>query len=125
MLKRKDNDLWEFPGGKLDPGESLIDCARREVLEETGIKSLLDFQFLHYFEHTGRWNQARWCNMIFEGYSYVPMEMKLTEPDKFYKIGWHSIDAMPFGKMWQAAIEAFDIWTRKSDIMRSMKCSKK
>lgn len=29
--------FWEFPGGKRDPGESLADCARREVQEELGV----------------------------------------------------------------------------------------
>ena len=28
---------WGLPGGGLEPHESLADCARREVLEETGI----------------------------------------------------------------------------------------
>jgi len=28
--------LWEVPAGKLDPGESLETCARRELAEETG-----------------------------------------------------------------------------------------
>lgn len=28
--------MIEFPAGKLDPGESCFDCARRELLEETG-----------------------------------------------------------------------------------------
>ena len=28
--------LWEIPAGKLDPGESLEHCARRELEEETG-----------------------------------------------------------------------------------------
>jgi len=28
--------LIEFPAGKIDPGEALLECARRELLEETG-----------------------------------------------------------------------------------------
>lgn len=30
--------LWSVPGGRLEPGESLIECCRREVLEETGME---------------------------------------------------------------------------------------
>lgn len=29
--------LWEFPKGGVDPGETLLETARRELLEETGL----------------------------------------------------------------------------------------
>jgi 8-oxo-dGTP pyrophosphatase MutT (NUDIX family) len=38
LLRRTDNHCWGIPGGALEPGESLEDTARRETLEETGLK---------------------------------------------------------------------------------------
>lgn len=32
-----DPDLWELPGGKIDPDEILTEALQREVAEETGI----------------------------------------------------------------------------------------
>ncbi len=47
--------LWEFPGGKCEPGESLEDCLRRELREELGVEITQPIPFhavRHDYEHT-------------------------------------------------------------------------
>jgi 8-oxo-dGTP diphosphatase len=46
--------LWEFPGGKIEPGESAEQAAARECLEEAGLRILVgpaypvvDHQYAH------------------------------------------------------------------------------
>jgi ADP-ribose pyrophosphatase YjhB (NUDIX family) len=36
LHRRRDNDMWALPGGKMELGESVASCAVREVKEETG-----------------------------------------------------------------------------------------
>jgi 8-oxo-dGTP pyrophosphatase MutT (NUDIX family) len=42
---------WDLPKGKLDPDESLAECALREVAEETGVSQLEIKKFLVVTEH--------------------------------------------------------------------------
>jgi 8-oxo-dGTP pyrophosphatase MutT (NUDIX family) len=49
---------WDLPKGKLDPHETLAECALREVSEETGVRWLEIAKFLivtqHEYEETGK-----------------------------------------------------------------------
>lgn len=37
LTRRVDTGEWSLPGGHMEPGETIEDTARREVLEETGL----------------------------------------------------------------------------------------
>lgn len=40
LVRRSDNHTWVLPAGSMELGESVLDCCRREVKEETGLDVL-------------------------------------------------------------------------------------
>jgi 8-oxo-dGTP pyrophosphatase MutT (NUDIX family) len=40
LIRRRDNGRWAMPAGAMEYGESVTDCAIREVREETGLEAV-------------------------------------------------------------------------------------
>jgi 8-oxo-dGTP diphosphatase len=91
--------LWEFPGGKIEPHETIQDCIKRELREELGIEVLVgeclitiehqypEFQvilFVHYCQYIGGIPQAIECEEV----RWVNIEEldKYVFPDANYEI---------------------------------------
>lgn len=48
LIRRSDNGHWSMPAGAMELGESIADCAVREVREETGLRALRVSAFALY-----------------------------------------------------------------------------
>jgi 8-oxo-dGTP pyrophosphatase MutT (NUDIX family) len=48
LIQRSDNGHWAMPAGAMELGESIADCAVREVREETGLRALRVSAFALY-----------------------------------------------------------------------------
>ncbi len=65
VVHRPRYDDWSLPKGKCDEGEGFLDCARREVFEETGLTCEVgsDLVDVYYDDHKGRSKVVRYWAM--------------------------------------------------------------
>ncbi len=81
---------YGVPGGHLEYGETLVDAAKRELLEETGVLAQ-DLEFLHVVTSLlpAHYVHVNFLVKRWQG------EITNTEPDKCEGWEWHNLDALP------------------------------
>ena len=74
LVHRPGHRDWTFPKGKLDPGETLRQCARREVEEETGFVCSTDVRLslVKYRDAQRRRKAVVYWTMTVDGGVFVP-----------------------------------------------------
>ncbi len=88
--------LWDIPKGKLDPGETIKQCAKREVKEELGIKNkqltvldFLDTTTHGYVSEKGDTFVVKttfWYHMKTVATEFVPQQAEKITAVKWYSI---------------------------------------
>ena len=84
--------LWEFPGGKIEPGETIEDCIKREINEELGIGIEVG-EHLITIDHT--YTHLR-VSLTVHHCRYLTGEPMPIESDEIRWVTLDEIDQFPF-----------------------------
>jgi len=96
FLLLKHPNRWDLPKGHVDPGETNMECALRELTEETGVQKqdLIvdpDFKYKQKYMVTSKRTNGKPKKkklIIYVAKLIQPVELKLTEHDGFQWFDW-------------------------------------
>jgi 8-oxo-dGTP diphosphatase len=83
---------WAWPGGKLDHMESIVACAKRETLEETGVE-IDNVRFLRLM-NLRRYQPKHFVDIAMVA-DWKAGEPEVREPKKMKRWEWRDLDALP------------------------------
>jgi 8-oxo-dGTP diphosphatase len=84
---------WSFPGGHLEFNETIEDCAKREVFEETGIH-IHNLRYGPFTNNLFR-DERKHSVTLFVVADYADGREQDREPEKGACWGWHRWDELP------------------------------
>jgi len=93
LLRQPPGSGWSLPAGLMDRGETPIQCAARELAEETGIKlppERLRPAMPNALVHT----KGQWVDMVFET-EVEPDDAFTIDAAEVIEAAWHRIDSLP------------------------------
>lgn len=92
---------WNAVGGKVEPGETPLECVKREAFEETGLvisdpayKGKLTFLFVG---SSGESKTGEWVMHVFAAGGFSG-ELK---PSDEGELRWFGLESLPFEQMWE------------------------
>jgi 8-oxo-dGTP pyrophosphatase MutT (NUDIX family) len=93
LLRQPPGAGWSLPAGLMDRGETPMQCAARELAEETGIKlppESLRPATPNALVHT----RGQWVDMVFEAEAEPDAEFTIDAAEVI-EAAWHRIDSLP------------------------------
>lgn len=88
-----DDTLWELPAGTLEPGESPLETASREVIEETGYRSTRLAPLLEFYTTPGFCNEKMYA-FVANDLEFVGQQLDETEKITAEPLSWEKIMEM-------------------------------